>query len=120
MTISARSTSSRSTSSRRIKVSSKSKGPAKTSRSSSRSARRTEQKLAAASDRPHPHRLAHIGERGRGDRARLLRTAGECVFERGLVRAQLLVALADRAEVVDYRVGHRLLERAVARPVERR
>src|SRR2546421_69465 len=42
MTISARSTSSRSTSSRRINVSRRSNGPAKTSRSSSRSTRRTE------------------------------------------------------------------------------
>ena len=55
-----------------------------------------------------------------GDRARLLRAVCEGVLERALVGPELFVARAHRAEVFHHRVGHRLLERAVARPVERR
>src|SRR5262249_8552088 len=53
-----------------------------------------------------------------GDRARLLGSLAQHGVERGLVRAQLLVALADRRQVVDDRVRHRLLELAVARALE--
>ena len=44
---------------------------------------------------------------------------GQDPLERRLVGAQLLVALAHRRQVLDDRVGHGLLERPVARPVER-
>src|SRR3954452_15469636 len=121
MTTSARSTSSRSTSSRRTSVNSRSKGPAKTSRSRSRSAARTGNTVPAAddggasADRAYAHRAAHVPEHRRGDRASLLGAVGQDVLERRLVRAQRLVALMDRAQALDDRLRDRDLEVAVAR-----
>ena len=78
MTISARSTSSRSSSSRRISESSRSKGPAKTSRSSSSSARRTVRKAmrgCGRARRPSPRaRRPRPARRSRGPSPR--RAAG--------------------------------------------
>ena len=54
-----------------------------------------------------------------GDRAGLLGALGEDPLERRLVGAQLVVALAHRRQILDHRVGDRLLERAVAGAVER-
>src|SRR5436305_8917623 len=118
MTISARSTSMRSTSSRRISVSSRSNGPANTSRSSSRSTRRTVARLPAGPDCSEAHRLAHVPDRVGGDGPRLLGPRGEDPLELRDVTPQLAVALAHRRQVVDHRIGHGLLEGSVARPVE--
>ena len=54
----------------------------------------------------------------RGDRARLLGAGGEGRLQRRLVGAQLGVALADRREELDHRLGDRLLEVAVAGALE--
>src|SRR5213593_2237056 len=99
ITISATSTSSRSTSSRRISVSSRSNGPANTSRSSSRSISRTRRNLAALPDWPHAHCAADIGHRLGGDGASLLGALGERPLECVLVAPTLLVGLPDRRQV---------------------
>src|SRR5579859_6581027 len=104
MTISARSTSIRSISSRRISVSSRSKGPAKTSRSSSRSAIRIVGRLLPHPDRSDPHRLAHVDHGLGGDGAGLLGAGLENSLELPFVGAELFVAFADRRQVLDHGV----------------
>ena len=54
----------------------------------------------------------------RCDRTGLLRAGAEGLLERRLVGAQLLVALADRRQEVDDRLGHGALEVAVAGALE--
>src|SRR6185437_7059731 len=120
MTTSARSTSSRSISSRRTSVSSRSNGPANTSRSSSRSAIRIVGRLLPGSDRSDPHRLANVDHRLGGDGARLLSPGGKNPLELTFVSPELLVALPNRGQILDHGVGHGLLEGAVAGAVERR
>src|SRR5689334_4496094 len=94
MTISARSTSSRSSSSRRISESSRSKGPA---------------------DGPDAHRLADVREDRRGDRAGLLRTDLEHALDVGRVVLDLRVALARGRQPGGDLLAHGLLELAVHR-----
>src|SRR5437764_13202330 len=126
MTISARSTSSRSTSSRRISVSSRSNGPANTSRSSSRSISLTQPNVSGGSGRcrrslpdwPDAHRPADVVKRLGRDRAGLLSALSQRTLEPVLIGSQLLEAGSDRLQVLDHGVRHRLLERTVARPVE--
>src|SRR5215218_4925610 len=115
MTTSARSTSSRSTSSFRTRVRSRSKGPWKTSRSRSSVATRTRGRLARG---PDAQTVADVGEGLGGDRAGAVRALAQNPQQLALVAAQLVIALAYRGEVVDDRVGHRSLERAVALAVE--
>src|SRR5947209_8190120 len=107
--MSARSTSSRSTSSRSTSVSSRSNGPANTSRSSSRSARRTGVRLAPDPDRSHAHDLADVGEGLGGDRLGLLGAGFEDPLELPLVVPELVVALAHRGLVLHHGVRHGLL-----------
>src|SRR5581483_683063 len=114
ITTSARSTSSRSISSRRTSVSSRSNGPANTSRSSSRSAIRIVGRLLTGPDRSDAHRLPDVDHRLRGDRASLLGPDGQDSLELGFVAAELLIALTDRRQILDHGVGHGLLEGAVA------
>src|ERR1700760_4602265 len=108
MTISARSTSSRSTSSRSTRVSSRSNGPANTSRSSSRSARRTGVRLAPHPDRSYSHDLADVGEGLRSDRLGLLGPGLEDSLELPLVVPELVVALPYRRQILHHGVRHRL------------
>ena len=54
----------------------------------------------------------------RGDRAGLVGACARGPLERGLVGAQLAVALAHGREQLDHGLGHRLLEGAVARALE--
>src|SRR6185437_16477859 len=117
MTTSARSTSSRSISSRRTSVSSRSNGPANTSRSSSRSAIRIVGRLLPGSDRSDAHRLAHVDHRLGGDGTRLLGPLLEDPLELRLVAAELLIPLPDRRQILDHGVGHGLLEGPVPRAV---
>src|SRR3954468_1691090 len=64
---------------------------------------------------PHEaHALVHLLERRCGGRARLLGAAAEHGAQLRLVGAQLLVALLDRRQQLDDRLGHVLLELAVA------
>ena len=70
------------------------------------------------SRRADAHALAHLGERRRGDRPRLLGAGGERRLERRLVGAQLGVALADRRQQLDHALGDRVLEVAVAGALE--
>src|SRR5215212_218331 len=98
MTISARSTSSRSSSSRRMSESSRSKGPAKTSRSSSSSASLTPRRLGGSADGPDAHRLAHVRHDAGRDRLRLLGAGLEDALDVLLVLADLQVALARRGQ----------------------
>ena len=90
-----------STSSRRTTASSRSNGPGEDVEvevelgDGHRQPERARRRLGG----PMPMRLAHVGERRRGDRARLLGAGGEGRLERRLVGAQLGVALADRREV---------------------
>src|SRR4051794_19826897 len=120
-TTSARSTSSRSSSSRRTSESRRSNGPAKTSRSSSRSAIRVTGtcpgRLGGAPDgsaqRADPHRLAHVGDDRRGQSARLLGARLEDVLDRVGVLAQLRVALAHGRQPGGDLLADGLLELAV-------
>src|SRR4051794_10273270 len=114
-TISARSTSSRSTSSFSTSVRSRSNGPWKTSRSRSMVAARTGERLRGGSD---AHGAADIRHRLGGERAGALGALGQGLLERRLVGADLGIALADRCQVVDHRLGHGGFERAVALAVE--
>ena len=68
-----------------------------------------------AARRADAHALAHVGERLRGDRARVLATGGEDVLQRGLVGAQLLVALAHGGEELDHGARDGALQLSVAR-----
>src|SRR4051794_1008394 len=113
MTTSARSTSSRSTSSFRTRVSSRSKGPWKTSRSRSRT--RMVKRLEAG---PDAHALADVVQRSGRDRPCAVGPVAQDAHQLRLVVAQLVVALADRRQVVDDRVGHGALERAVLLALE--
>src|SRR3954452_11198114 len=119
MTTSARSTSSRSSSSRRISERSRSKGPAKTSSSSSSWAMRTPGRLGAASDGlADAHRLAHVGDHAGGDRLRLRGADLEDRLDRRGVLAQLEVALARRPQPLRDLLADRGLEVAVALALE--
>src|ERR1700733_7497986 len=110
MTTSARSTSSRSTSSRRISVRSRSNGPAKTSRSSSRSRSATPQTLSAMPDRSYPHRFPHVDHRVGGYRAGLGRPVGQDRLELPLVGPKLPVTLPGGRQIGGHGLGHGLLE----------
>src|SRR3954454_4824515 len=114
--MSARSTSSRSTSSFSTSVRSRSNGPWKTSRSRSMVATRIwATRLRGGSDAHRAARVVHDGVR---DRVGLLGALMQHLFQRFLVRAKLLVALADRRQVVDDGLCHGGLERPVALAVE--
>ena len=107
-------------------VSSRSKGPLKTSRSSSSVGERSSAapyrsgpdagRRAARRSRgaPTPIRSRTSASVSRGDRARALGAVREDRLERRLVGAQLAVALAHRRQVVDHRGGDGRLEVAVA------
>src|SRR3954453_24178249 len=114
--MSARSTSSRSTSSFSTSVRSRSNGPWKTSRSRTMvAARICGWMLDGGSD---AHRRAHVRQRPRRDRPRLVRAERQRPLDLGVVGPQLVVALAHRAQVLDDLLGHRALERPVAAAVE--
>src|SRR5689334_12043499 len=128
--MSPRETSARLTSSRRTTAIRRSNGPAKTSRSRSSSAalipgepRRcpgppAEEGRPRLAGRTDAHRGANVRQRPGSDRTRLLRPRGQGGFDRGLVAAQLLVALADRRQVLHHRLGHCALEVAISLAVE--
>src|SRR5215218_5525638 len=65
------------------------------------------------------HCLADVRERGGRDRARLVRAGLEDALERGVVAAQLGVALAHRRQPLGHLVADGRLEVAVAQPLER-
>src|SRR4051794_37909947 len=114
-TTSARSTSSRSTSSLSTSVSSRSKGPWKTSRSRSSESTAIGDRLRG---RPDAHAVAGCGDVLMGDRVRLFGPGVQDRMELLLVGAQLLVALAHRREVIHHGLRYGLLELPVARTVE--
>ena len=68
--------------------------------------------------RTDPDRRPYLGQGLGRDRPGLLRAGGERGLERLLVRPELLVALPDRGEELDHRIGDRGLEVAVAGAVE--
>ena len=65
-----------------------------------------------------PIALANVGQGLGGDRAGLLGPGRQRPLDRRLVGPQLRVALADRRQVPDHRLGDRPLEVAVALAVE--
>src|SRR3954451_4288851 len=119
--MSASSTSSRSTSSRRISESSRSNGPAKTSRSSSRcctALATADRRLGVGADGTDAHGRADVRHHRRRERARPLRALSEDLLEAALVTAQLVVALAHGRQPLGDRVADGALEVAVAAALE--